>query len=193
MELVPERLGWSLAVLHPDRPPRSGLRLRLCLGLRLWLCLVPDPVPEADAVAMPRPLPVVSPPGGQGETEAVPPESEVVVPEPSSGSREGPVSQGNVSLPNQDSAPSFRPIRRRIVSKTGPDALHRPPAMREQDFVDMMRAVVPQLLQEATADSTMSSPNKRAPEFRAASEEPPSSRIRTEEALSVECLTQRLS
>ena len=138
-------------------------------------------VPEAGPCPLP---PVASPPDGQGDIEAVPPESEDVVPQSSSGSREGPVLHSNVAVPNQDAAPSYGPIRRRIVTKTGPDALHRPPAMREQDFVDMIREVVPQLLQEVTADSTMSSPNKRAPEFRAASEEPPSSRARTEEALS---------
>ena len=45
----------------------------------------------------------------------------------------------------ETSAPSsYGPIRRRIEGKDGPMALWRPPALKQTDFVDIMKEIVPQ-------------------------------------------------
>ena len=56
-----------------------------------------------------------------------------------------------VSTPKAESASSstYGPLRR-VRQKDGPPALYRPPAMHADDFAEMMREVVPQLVEEAT-------------------------------------------
>ena len=56
------------------------------------------------------------------------------------------VSAETLSLEGLTSAPSsYGPIRRRVDQKSGAPALYRPPAMRQDDFVEVMREVLPQL------------------------------------------------
>ena len=45
---------------------------------------------------------------------------------------------------------------RRVHGKAGPQTLHRQPAMRQDDSVDMMREIVPHML-EQTSDTAMTS------------------------------------
>ena len=80
----------------------------------------------------------------------------------------------------ETSAPSsYGPIRRRIEGKDGPMALWRPPALKQTDFVDIMKEIVPQLVEDARM-----SQNKRPASPSA--DEPVSSRPRMAEVLSVE-------
>ena len=76
------------------------------------------------------------------------------------------VSAETLSLEGLTSAPSsYGPIRRRVDQKSGAPALYRPPAMRQDDFVEVMREVLPQLLQDATEtkeDQNMVHGQKRA-------------------------------
>eukprot|EP00435_Cladocopium_sp_Y103_P043787 s1055_g12.t1 len=94
--------------------------------------------------------------------------------------------------PEASSAPSrYGPIRRRVVGKDGPLSLFRPPAMRQDDFVEIMKEVVPNLIEDAImAESTSSTSLKRpfadvehAP---ADDSQASSSRPRTHEVLSVQ-------
>ena len=58
----------------------------------------------------------------------------------------------DVSPAIADDAPAsgsqYGPIRRRVTGKSGDAAMYRPPAMRQEDFAEIMREVVPHLLQE---------------------------------------------
>ena len=46
------------------------------------------------------------------------------------------------------SGSQYGPIRRRVTGKSGDATMYRPPAMRQEDFAEIMREVVPHLLQE---------------------------------------------
>ena len=50
------------------------------------------------------------------------------------------------SVPTSGS--QYGPIRRRVTGKSGDATMYRPPAMRQEDFAEIMREVVPHLLQE---------------------------------------------
>ena len=58
----------------------------------------------------------------------------------------------DVSPAIADDAPAsgsqYGPIRRRVTGKSGDATMYRPPAMRQEDFAEIMREVVPHLLQE---------------------------------------------
>ena len=101
------------------------------------------------------------------------------------------------------SSSSYGPVRRRMGFKNGPAALYRPPALRDEDVSELMREIVPRLVERATAsapDAPMES-NKRPLEARASSTEPATNRPKTDtydetlevqtchEALSVEDIT----
>jgi hypothetical protein len=87
----------------------------------------------------------------------------------------------------------YGPIHR-VHGKAGPQTLHRPPAMRQDDFVDMVREIVPHML-EQTSDTAMTnsastasgSGQKRSHDVSAEESEPAASRPRSlaTEALSV--------
>ena len=117
------------------------------------------------------------------------------------------VSSSNQGVPtpmpmSSDDPSSYGPLRR-VPNKNGPAALYRPPALREQDFVDMMKDIVPKLIEHATnpvpdtsADEGSSSSSrdshKRILDCPDA-EEPPSHRQRTEsicEVLSVQDVSE---
>ncbi|CAK9023644.1 unnamed protein product [Durusdinium trenchii] len=78
--------------------------------------------------------------------------------------------------------PVYGPVRRRVSQKAGEAALYRPPAMREEDFTEMMREMVPHLLADAlnmdTSEPTSNVSLKREHE-EPTSEEPPATRMRT--------------
>eukprot|EP00435_Cladocopium_sp_Y103_P043648 s1565_g12.t1 len=54
-------------------------------------------------------------------------------------------------------AGSYGPIRRRVTGKNAEVALYRPPAMQEDDFAEMMRELVPRLIENATQSQPPSS------------------------------------
>ena len=81
---------------------------------------------------------------------------------------------------------SYGPVRRRVEGKDGPMTLWRPPAMRQADFVDIMKEVVPKLVE----DASMSQHKRPASP---SNEEPPTAKPRMTESLSVEDVTDLLS
>ena len=96
---------------------------------------------------------------------------------------------------------AYGPVRRKIMQKSGPGALWRPPALRQEDFVSIMKEVTPRLIEEivnqdsSTSDASSASTHgqKRSLETPAdESHEPESSRLRTaspgHEILSVETI-----
>ena len=101
---------------------------------------------------------------------------------------------GETPLDPEVHSSSYGPIRRRVYGKSDDRAMYRPAAMREDDFVEIMREVVPQLLDQAveqtrTAESDRSSASKRPLESSDGTEPLPSRpRVSSgvEEALSVE-------
>ena len=89
---------------------------------------------------------------------------------------------------SSSSSSSYGPIRRRIMGKDGSPALWRPPAMKEEDFVAVMKEMIPSLVDQAM--SSESEVPKRSFEEVSPSQtepsEPSSTRIRTSEVLSVQ-------
>ena len=85
------------------------------------------------------------------------------------------------------SASSYGPVRR-ITRKTAPDLLHRPAAMQEDDFVELMQEMVPRIMQEFPSSTAASSsgqqgeagsprgPAQKREASRDPSQEPPTSR-----------------
>jgi hypothetical protein len=101
-----------------------------------------------------------------------------------------PPEKNQVSTAKAESASSstYGPLRR-VRQKDGPPALYRPPAMHADDFAEMMREVVPQLLEEATQSIDQSMHPKRRLENPDSSDEPAGHRPRTgaaSEVLSVQ-------
>lgn len=74
---------------------------------------------------------------------------------------------------------SYGPIRRRIHEKNGPMALWRPAPMQQEDLAEVLREVVPQMIDDATARLGQS--HKRTLEIEPNTEEPPSTRPRRED------------
>ena len=68
----------------------------------------------------------------------------------------------DASLPEASSS-SYGPIRRRVSGKDGPFALWRPPQTSQDDFVEIMKEVVPQLLDTVIQDEGSSGGVKRSP------------------------------
>ena len=64
----------------------------------------------------------------------------------------------SASLP-EDS--TYGPLRRRVRGKNGPDSLWRPATLQSEDFAEIMREVVPELIQNMTDDLSSSSGSKR--------------------------------
>ena len=55
----------------------------------------------------------------------------------------------NTPIEPQQSSSSYGQIRRRVHGKSDENALYRAPAMREDDFIEIMREVVPPLVDQA--------------------------------------------
>ena len=130
----------------------------------------PQPLADNSMDVEQPPMEVVATPSEtvphEPSTEAVPP---VSTPVPTS----------------QEEASTYGPVRRRILSKSGPSALFRPPAMAIDDFAEVMREVVPQLIEE-TLDASR---DKRPLDSADSTLEPASSKQRveqSEEVLSVQ-------
>ena len=75
------------------------------------------------------------------------------------------------------SSGSYGPVRRRMSGKSGPAGLYRPAELREEDFAEMMREIVPRLVEQADTHMTE---HKRSLEEPASPEEPPVSKPRTD-------------
>ena len=101
-----------------------------------------------------------------------------------------PMDSEEPQVSTHESQSSYGPVRRRIVGKDGKLSLYRPAPMQPEDFVDIMREVVPRLI------DSMPSGTKRSLEVdasdhsaeAASASEPPAVRPRTDEVLSVESL-----
>ena len=94
---------------------------------------------------------------------------------------------------------TYGPMRRRISGKDGPMSLFRPPGMKQDDFVEVMKDVVPQLIEQAILnESTRDPASKRTHDAveqsssAEASSSPSSTRPRLHEALSVQECTDLL-
>ena len=74
---------------------------------------------------------------------------------------------------------SYGPVRRKVLGKSDAAAMWRPPALQQEDFIDIMREVVPRLIEEMPADEPMSSTSKRTLETSPSELEPSTSRLRT--------------
>ena len=87
---------------------------------------------------------------------------------------------------------SYGPVRRKVLGKSDAAAMWRPPALRQEDFVSIMREVVFRLIEEMPEDESMPSSHKRSLESSPDELEPATSRLRTaspvSEILSVELL-----
>ena len=87
---------------------------------------------------------------------------------------------------------SYGPVRRKVLGKSDAAAMWRPPALRQEDFVSIMREVVPRLIEEMPEDESMPSSHKRSLDASPGELEPATSRVRTaspvSEILSVELL-----
>ena len=100
-------------------------------------------------------------------------------------------------------ASSYGPIRRRVEGKSGSAALFRPPAMRQEDFLEMIRELVPPLIDKATEnineDPNMERGTKRSlspSKGESESAEPVTSKARQddcEEALLIQEFEERLA
>ena len=83
---------------------------------------------------------------------------------------------------------TYGPVRRRIHNKNGPMSLYRPAPMQQEEFVEIMREVVPHMIEGLThgvkrdREETSESP---VVDLDLESSEPAASRARTNEVLSV--------
>eukprot|EP00435_Cladocopium_sp_Y103_P032019 s3508_g8.t1 len=130
------------------------------------------------------PMPAVS---HSANTDAALPETiESDSPDRPSSSHAAPSDEANqepeINKEPAETASGYGPMRRiRLPSKSGPLTMFRPAAMRHDDFVEVMREVVPQLIDDAIHDddASMSAASKRPAE--APGEEPVSKASRTDE------------
>ena len=85
---------------------------------------------------------------------------------------------------------SYGPVRRRIWGKGGEVALHRPGPMRADDFAELMKEMVPHLIEQATgqalsseaATSSQPAGTKRSQSDNTPELEPPATRFKTQES-----------
>lgn len=118
--------------------------------------------PEAAPASSPPPEAARSLPQAS-EPILVPDEN--MSPEPKDSSQDPPPepSSPDAEIPGAEaSSSSYGPIRRRVHGKSDERAMFRPPAMREDDFIEIMREVVPRLVDQAV-EHVRSPSNERAP------------------------------
>eukprot|EP00435_Cladocopium_sp_Y103_P010124 s1396_g2.t1 len=60
-----------------------------------------------------------------------------------------------------DSSSTYGPIRRRVYGKSADQAMYRPPAMRDEDFVEIMHEIAPQLIDQAMEETRSASSSER--------------------------------
>ena len=76
-------------------------------------------------------------------------------------------------LSAEDISESYGPVRRsRILAKSGPLTMFRPAAMRHDDFVEVMREVVPQLIDQTMTSETASGSERKREASESAEEVP---------------------
>ena len=130
------------------------------------------------------------PPRIESSPEEIPPPLSSVPVNPGS----VPMTDPSSELASEPSAAgeTYGPVRRKVLGKSDAAAMWRPPALRQEDFVSIMREVVPRLIEELPQDEAMPVSNKRDLESSSSELEPAASRVRTEapvsEILSVELL-----
>ena len=83
------------------------------------------------------------------------------------------------SMPAESASSQYGPIRRRVRGKAGEATMYRPPAMRQEDFVEVMREVIPHLIDENVAVMSDSHKRELEPSLESVSAEPAASRLRT--------------
>ena len=107
----------------------------------------------------------------------------------------GETSQSSGSVvpePEQPEGSSYGPVRRRYFSKQTQDSVFRPPAMKHEDFAEMMQELVPQIVipdsSSSTVDQVMQTTSPRGTsqkrEASSEGEAPSSSKPRVEAAVS---------
>ena len=81
---------------------------------------------------------------------------------------------------------SYGPVRRRISGKDGPAALWRPPALQQDDFAEIMKEVVPQLISQMETEDRAPAAKRSVSELETqVDSEPPSSRARHDEVMEI--------
>ena len=85
----------------------------------------------------------------------------------SSESEVSPASATEAPMPEAAASSTYGPFRK-VRGKSGPEALWRPPTMRQEDFVSIMQEAVPKLIDEIMPEpasgSASSSSHKRTAE-----------------------------
>ena len=142
---------------------------------------MPTPVPEMPEVPPSEATPPPQMPG-LSSTELVEPPPFCSVPQTSE-----PVSP--LETPTEAppvSQSSYGPVRRRILSKDGPAALWRPPAMQQEDFAEIMKEIVPQLISQMDSDDRTPGVKRSASALDSTpAEELPSSRVKQDDVTEV--------
>ena len=131
----------------------------------------PPPTPPAETTTSEQPVSENPPLENNQSDEAMPADQDShaagATPASSPVEAEPEPSHPHGSEPYASSSPvspseTYGPVRRKIIGKNGPEALWRPPAMRQEDFVSIMKEVVPSLIEEFTsAESSTSQGSKR--------------------------------
>ena len=126
----------------------------------------PPPAINPSNVEINQPPPLVTPPNPPDN----PPEHNPPVPATMSGDATA-TAEPSISTNAEATDGGYGPVRRRVTGKSGDGAMWRPPALREDDFVSIMKEVVPKLIvempmgqsssAEASTDVSMPSPVKR--------------------------------
>ena len=211
----------ALAKLQDDRSMRVALLAyppmeigseadQRALGEQLQQPDPPVPVPsalrsEGVSIAPDMPPPLSDPPRTSHESNVDTPTvfddpSDVDIAPSQDVDQEKPAVPSMSTPSESDSAPStYGPLRRRIHGKDGPLSLFRPPAMKQQDFVDVMKEVVPELIEQAILHESSREPSSKRSyddvEHSSPSDggaESSSSRPRLHETLSVQDCTDLL-
>ena len=154
---------------------------------------VPVVAPPAHVPSVSPPMPAVRP-SAEEATEPVAknvvsaPETEEVASKsalqhPSEQTLDMPSSGQEAST--SEASSSYGPVRRRISGKDGPFALRRPPALKQEDFVEVMREIVPQLVEDVCMNTSKRPLSPSEPQG-----EQPASRPRLEEALSAQDVSE---
>eukprot|EP00435_Cladocopium_sp_Y103_P073897 s9_g45.t1 len=160
----------------------------------------PDSIPVSGHASLPEPAINSESPAAEPEIAidktAQDPSGDMSVDAPNEATVSADATPADVSSGSHvsDQPTSYGPIRRRVHGKDGPLSLYRPPAMRQDDFVDVMKEVVPQLIEQAVMSEERSASSKRphADETSPEVSEPASSRAHVSEVLSVQDCTELL-
>ena len=97
------------------------------------------------------------------EAATAPLPSEPVMPEPQAKAVPDPgVSRSDGDITSAPSAPVSEDTRRsRVLAKSGPLTMFRPAAMKHDDLVEVMREVVPQLIDQTMTSETASGSERK--------------------------------